>query len=278
MVKKYAMRCLEFLTVLFFLLAFPLQACSQCEITNTFFQAGEVLEYDLYMKFGILSKKAGKAIMQVLPASYEGKEAYKMTLTSSSQGTARAIFRLDDTLSCYMSKELVPLAYLKDAHEGDDYTKERLKYFYTDGGAVNVRSVRHKNGNLKFNELLSFSGCTYDLMSVVFFARTLDYSKMKNGVRVMLDFVSGRNKLNMQVIYGGSEKIKTNNGEKYSCIKLSLKISDDAFADEKDAMTVYITDDANRMIVRMDSKLKVGSTRVMLKNYKGNIYPVGTKQ
>ena len=255
-----------------------LSGYSQCQIQNDFFDSGEVMEYDLYMKWGLLSTKGGYATMKTQNATYEGKDAYKMTLTSSSQGTARKIFKLDDTLSCYMSKDLIPLAYLKDAHEGGDYTRERLKYSYPGDGTVNVSAIRHKNGNFKFDEVINFNSCTYDLMSVVFFARTLDYSKMKNGIQVTIDFVSGKNKLNMQIIYEGTERIKANNDVKYNCIKLTLKIADDAFDDEKDAMKVYITDDANRMIVRMDSKLKVGSTRAVLKSYKGNKYPIGTKK
>lgn len=263
---------------LFFFFSMTLGGYSQCQIVNDYFQSGEITEYDLYMKWGLLSTKGGKATMKTQATTYAGQEAYKMTLTSSSQGTARKIFKLDDTLSCYMTKDLVPLAYLKDAHEGDDYTRERSTYSYPGDGTVSVRSVRHKNGNFKFDEVLAFNSCAYDLMSVVFFARTLDYSKMKDGIKVTLDFVSGKNKLNMQVIYDGTEKIKANDGVKYNCIKLTLRIMDDAFEDEKDAMKVYITDDANRMLVRMDSKLKIGSTRAMLKSYKGNKYPVGTKK
>ncbi|GAB6011608.1 DUF3108 domain-containing protein [Viscerimonas tarda] len=272
------LNCIKFLSLCCFIFGTAWQVYAQCEIENEYFQSGEVTEYDLYMKLGVLSTKGGYATMRTKTVTYDGKEAYKMSLTSSSQGMARKIFKLDDTLSCYMSKELVPLAYTKDAHEGGDYTRERLTYSYPGGGAVNVKAIRHKNGTFKFNESLDFKGCTYDLMSIVFYARTLDYAKMKNGMKVTLDFVSGKKKLNMQVLYGGAEKIKANNNVKYNCIRLALKIADDAFEDEKDAMTVYITDDANRMIVRMDSKLNFGSTKAILKSYKGNRYPVGTKK
>ncbi|MDR1811148.1 MAG: DUF3108 domain-containing protein [Prevotella sp.] len=254
-----------------------LSAYSQCPAVNDYFQAGETLEYDLYIKLGFLSTKGGTARLKTVSATYEGTDAYKMTLTSSSKGAARAIFELDDTLSCYTTKDLTPLAYFKDAHEGGDYTKERQKYAYSENGQASVRSVRYKNGKLKFNELLTFDGCAYDLMSVVFYARTLDYGQMKKGKQTSIDFISGRNKLNAQIIYDGTEKIKANDGVKYNCIKLSLKISDDAFEDDKNAMKVYLTDDDNRMIVRMDSKLKVGSTKVILKSYRGTLHPVGTK-
>ena len=264
-------------STLFLMLVIALQVYSQCKIENKSFQAGEETEYDLYVKMGFLSTKGGLAKMKTIATTYEGKDAYKMTMTSSTKGMARKIFRMDDTLSCYMSKEMVPLAYLKDAHEGGDYTRERVGYSYPGNGLVTVRTVRHKNGDFKFDESLTFKNCTYDLMSVVFFARTLDFSKLKSGTPVTLDFVSGKKKRNMQVRYDGTEKIKANNNVKYSCIKLTLRIADDAFEDEKDAMKVYITDDDNRMIVKMESKLNFGSTQAVLKRYKGIKYPIGSK-
>jgi hypothetical protein len=259
------------------LLLAGLSVHAQCKIENNYFRAGEVLEYDLYIRLGILSTKGGTATLRTTATTYAGQEAYKMTLTSSSKGAARALFELDDTLSCYMTKELVPLAYLKDAHEGGDYTKERQTYFYSETGQVSARSVRHKDGVLKFDEFLNFNTCTYDLMSVVFFARTLDFEAMKKGRSVNINFMSGRDMRNARLIYDGTDRVKANNNVKYDCIKLLLKVADKAFEDGKDAMKVYITNDANRMIIRMDSDLKVGSTRVMLKSYRGLLHPVGSR-
>ena len=248
---------------------------SQCAVENKYFQAGEVLQYDLHIKLAI-STKGGQATLSTRQVSYDGKDAYKMTLTSSSQGFARKFFKMDDTLSCIMSKDLVPLAYLKDAHEGGDYTKERVGYAYPGNGTVKARSIRHKNGEFRFDETMEFKNCTYDLLSVVFYARTLDYSTMKKGDKKNVDFISGRKKLSMQIVHDGTEKEKAADGKKYDCIKLVLKISDDAFENEEEAMKVYITNDDNRLPIRMDSKLKVGSTKALLKSYRGNLYPVKT--
>ncbi len=247
----------------------------RCQIENDYFQAGEVLKYDLHFKWGIISKKGGVASISTQNTKYAGKDAYKITMTSQSQGSARSFFKMDDTISSIISKDLIPLAYSKDAHEQDDYTKERMTYSY-DGNNIKIRSIRHKNGNFKFDKTFQANKCTYDMLSVVFYARTLDYSRMVKGSKVNVDFVTAKKKLNMVILHEGTEKLKANDGKKYNCIKLSLKISDDAFADQEEAMTVYITNDKNRMPIRIDSKLKVGNARVILSSYKGNKYPVST--
>lgn len=260
--------------ILFFSLGTTKKVHAQCAVENKYFQAGEYLTYDLYIKFAA-TIKGGFASLSTQSVKYEGKDAYKMTLISESQGLARKMFALNDTLACYMSKDLQPLAYTKDAHEGDDHTIERLTYSYA-GDNVKIRSVRHKNGTFRFDETLDFSGCTYDLMSILFYARTLDYPAMRNGSETTVNFVTGKSKVSMRIVYNGKEQVKANDGKKYNCMKLTLYVQDKAFDNGKEAMKVYITDDDNRLPVRVETKLKVGSTRVILKSYKGNKHPLNT--
>ena len=248
-------------------------ASAQCDIENKYFQAGERLEYDLYIKVAF-STKGGYASLRTQQTTYDGKDAYKMSLISESQGFARTLFSLSDTLSSYTTKSIVPLAYEKDAHEAGDYTKERLTYKYPEEGKVEIRSIRHKNGDFKFDEKITAPGCTYDLVSILFYCRTLDYANMKEGEEARVNFISGKKRGSMRIHYNGKEKVKANDGNKYNCIKLTLYIADEAFNNGKEAMKVYITDDDNRLPVKLDTKLKVGSTKAVLKSYKGNKHPV----
>lgn len=259
-------------TATFILAMFTQHVSAQCAIENKYFKEGEYLTYDLYIKLAA-TMKGGVASLSTQSVKYAGQDAYKMTMISESQGFVRKMFALNDTLACYMSKDLVPLAYTKDAHEGDDHTIEKLAYSY-EGNNVKIRSVRHKNGTFRFDETLSFSGCTYDLMSILFYARTLDYSSMTNGSETKVNFVTGKQKVSMRIVYNGKERVKANDGKTYNCMKLTLYILDEAFNDGKEAMKVSITDDDNRLPIKVETKLKVGSTRVILKSYKGNRHPV----
>lgn len=257
-----------------------LQAQTQCKVNNKYFQAGEELTYDLYFKLGFASTKAGTSTLKTVSERYDNKDAYKMTMTAKSSGLANSVYSINDTLSAYTTKDLVPLAYHKNAREGGDHTIENMTYTYSPSGEVNVHTKRTKNDEERFDEVIKYNSCVYDLISVVFYARTLDYSKMKNGDETRVDFISGKRKAYMIIEYQGIETMKANDDKKYSCIKLVLSImnaSDKAFEDKEEAMKVYITNDDNRMPVRLDSKLKVGSTRAMLKSYKGNKYPVAAK-
>ncbi len=247
---------------------------AQCPIENSFFQSGEELTYDLYFKYGLINMKAGGvSTLKTQSEKYNNKAALKMTMTAKSVGMANKVFTLSDTLICYMTNDLIPLAYIKNAHEGDEHSIENVSYDYS-SFPVNIKAKLIRNGKLRFDEAITSESCIYDMMSIVYYARTLDYSSMKKGDKTTTLFLSGKNKVNMDIEYHGTENIEANDGNKYNCIKLVLVINDKAFEDKKEAMKVYITNDNNRIPVRIDSKLKIGSTRVILKSIKGNKHSV----
>lgn len=256
-------------------------AQSQCNVKNISFQSGEQLEYDLYIKLGFVSKKGGYASLNTTSTKYDGNDAYKMSLISETQGLARKLFTLNDTLIAYTTKDLVPMAYIKNAHEGDDYTKELVKYSYgqySNQETIKIQTKRHTNGEFKFDEIIEAPGCTYDLVSILFYCRSLDYSNMKIDEETRVNFISGKNRGSMRIVYNGKETIKANDGNKYNTIKLTMYVADKAFDNGKEAMKVYITDDENRIPISLETKLKVGSTKALLTSYKGNKYTVNNKK
>lgn len=256
-----------------FLMCVCTQLNAQCKVENIYFKAGEELTYDMYFKYGLINTKAGKSSMIISGEKFEGNEVLKMQLVGNTKGLASKFVSLSDTLSSLMSKELVPLVYMKNAHESGDYTIEKAIYSY-DANTITIKTNRVRNGELRFNEELSSKSCIYDMLSVVYYARTLNYSTMKKGDKVNISFLSGKNIVSMDIEDHGTEVVDANDNKKYDCIKLVLMINADAFEDKKEAMTVYITNDSNRIPIRIDSKLKIGSTRAIIKSYKGNIYPL----
>lgn len=233
------------------------------------FKAGEELTYDMYFRYGLINAKAGVSTLTAEETVYENKEAYKFSLHAKSSGAVKAFFSVADTLSSYMGKDLRPLAYTKDAHENSDHTIERASYQYPSSGRVELRGKRIKNNELKFDTLLISEVPVYDMISVIFYARTFDYSAMKKGDKMSIAYFTGRRMENMDIRYSGIETVKANDGREYYCIKLVMILNEKAFDDGSEAMTVYISNDQNKVPIRIDSKLKLGSTRIIIKEYKG---------
>lgn len=242
----------------------------QCERDNKYIKVGEKFEYEMYFKMGLISTEAGTLSLEVKNGSYKGNGNLKLQFITNTNGLANKIFAVHDTLVSYVSKNLVPLAYTKKAHEGGSFTDEELIYNYQEGIAdISINTKRHKDGVFKFEEVVISSGCIYDLVSVIYFARTLDFDNMKEGDTAKLNFISGK-KLGTAILeITGSKKVKANNGKKYDCRELLLYFSTEEGEDpskNKENMKVYITSDDRRIPIQIESKMKkVGSVKGFLK-------------
>lgn len=261
------------LITLFFLWSVHAPA-QKCQMKNEAFKAGEKITYDLYYKYGIVNAKAGTGFMETTQTSYKGKSTYKIHMQANTSGMVNSLYTVNDTLTGYVDMNLAPLLFTKEASEGGDYSKERQVYSYGDDGKINIRTIRSRDGVQSFDEVISTDDCAYDYISILSYARNLNYADMKTGHNTSIQFLSGRKIVNMYVRYLGTTTVKANNGKKYNAIQLSMMILDDAFTNQKEAMRVTLTNDKNRLPIIVDTSLKMGSIRIILKGYSNIRYPI----
>jgi len=114
---------------------------------------------------------------------------------------------------------------------------------------------------------LTVKGECTDMVSVAYLIRGLDMSTVSKNKDIPLMLFSGKKKYYMKLRYKGTERIKANNDKKYNCLKFVLYVYDkEAFKDEE-SMVFWMTDDANRIPIQLDTKVKVGTLRGI---YKGS--------
>ncbi|MGI6073733.1 MAG: DUF3108 domain-containing protein [Fermentimonas sp.] len=263
MIRKYLSIIISLLLVMI-----SIDANAQCDITNNAFQSGENIVYDLYFNYGILNARAGSGSLTISDSNYKGKSAYKTVMMLNTSGLANSVYAVRDTLTSYIDMNMRPLLFTKEAHEGKDYTKERQSFSY-EGENINVRTIRHMNGKERFDQVFTTQECTYDYLSVLSYVRNLDFDGMSSGDRKYIQFLSGRRAVNMYVNYLGTSTIKANDGNRYEVINISMTILDDAFENQTDALKASLTNDSNRIPVVIDTQLKVGAVRAVMKSKQG---------
>lgn len=257
------------LLALFILFAFtPQWAQAQCNVKNTAFKSGENIKYDLYFNYGIVNAKAGTGSLSVTESNYRGQPAYRTYMQLNTIGLAGNMYTVNDTLTSYVDMNLRPLLFTKEAFEGKDYSTERQSYSYK-GNTINIRAMRTFRGEQKFDENVTTHKCTYDYLSILPYVRNLDYTGMKTGDKKHIQFLSGKDIVNMSVNYLGTSTIKANDGKRYEVINISMTILDDAFKNPKDAIKASLTNDKNRIPVIIDTILKIGSVRAVLRDVSG---------
>ena len=78
---------------------------------------------------------------------------------------------------------------------------------------------------------------------------------------------------NMYIRYIGKEDVKTKYG-KFKAIKFKPLLIKGTVFEGGEKMSVWVTDDANRVPLRVESSLAVGSIKVDMMGYKNLRYPM----
>jgi hypothetical protein len=256
------------LSTLFLFILSLLPVIAQCKLTNTAFTSGENIEYDLYFDMGLLKARAGKGSLQIMDANYRGENAYKTVMLLNTSGIAGNLYTVNDTLTSYIDHNLRPLLFTKESYEGKDYSIERQSFTYK-GNEISIRAFRTRNNIARFDEVVTTDQCTYDYLSVISYVRNLDYSNMKIGDKLYIRFISGRKPVDMYVNFKGTSSLKANDGKTYNVINISLTIQDDAFTNPKESIKASLTNDKNRLPVVIDTSLKIGSVRAVMRGVSG---------
>ena len=270
----------QLLTILLLITLLPLGLSAQtCEVENTAFKAGESVRYDLYFDWGIIWKKVGYATFTTDKTIYNNQPAYDIRLMAIGSKEADMLFKLRDTLQVYMSERLEPLYYKKAAEEGSYYSVDEA-WYSRENGVSKVHQLRTRPGVADFEPQESDtddSRCIYDMLSIIARARNFPTSHFVKGKETTLPLAPGRKVEDETLICLGDMVIKAKNGKKYACKGFSL-FAFDKDGDKKEILRFYITDDANRLPIRIDFYLKIGSAKAYLKEVTGNAHPLASQQ
>ena len=243
-------------------------AQSKCGIENTAFQAGELLNYDLYFNWKFVWLKVGSASMETTTDTHEGKPVYKTSLVTRGNSKLDNVFMMRDTLLSLCAKnDLSPLYFRKGAREGKRYYVDELWYTYPRGNS-HLRMHRITDEGEHIWQEKEYASCIYDMMSIFLRARNLDTSKMKKGDIVRLPISDAKHLSNSWMEFRGRENFKVSSTkEKFRCLVFSFYEFDDGKSHE--LIRFYITDDRNHIPVRLDMFLSFGSAKAFLTSYQG---------
>ena len=236
---------------------------AQFSSVNTAFKSGETLAYDLYFNWKFVWVKVGTATMSTTESVWKGKPCYKTFLITKGNSKADKLFVMRDTLTAYVTHDIMPLYYTKHAREGKRYTVDRVNYSYS-GGQCHIDQCRiYDDGEVKKDKTSTKYG-VYDMVSMLLKARSFDASKYQKGKRIVFYMADGKRVAPEQIVYRGKDTF-TVEGTKQTYRCLVFSFIEKKNGKEKDVITFYVTDDANHMPVRLDMNLTFGTAKAYLR-------------
>lgn len=245
---------------------------NQCETRNTVFRAGEELTYKVFYNWNFVWLSAGEVTFRVREVNGE----YHLSAHGSTYKSYDWFFKVRDKYDTYVDKKtLLPRVSIRDVSEGKYRLYDEVSFDRSNSKAT---SLRGKTKEVATTTDYTVNPCIHDILSIIYYARNLDFKNMKAGQNFPINIFIDKEEWPLKVNYQGKEENKKIKGMgRFNTVKFSPEVIE-GYVFKKDArMTIWATDDENRMPLMIESPVSVGSVKIVLKNYKNLRYPMKAK-
>jgi len=245
------------------LLSFPLQAGDEfCGIRNTAFQAGEVLTFKVFYNAGPLYIAAGEATFTINLEKLMNKPVYHIVGDGKTYNFYDNFFKVRDKYETFIdTATLQPLKFIRNVYEGGYKKYENVTFNQAANTAVTNDGV------------FKVPNCVQDVVSAIYYSRNIDFNKYKEDDKIPFSMFLDNETYNLYLRYLGKETIKTKYG-KFRAIKFKPLLIKGTIFEGGEKMIVWVSDDANRIPLRIESPISVGSIKVDMMNYRNPRYPL----
>jgi len=246
---------------------FQLKSQKKSEIENFAFQSGEKLTYRGYYNWGFIWVAAGEVNLEVKKEEYLDKPAYKIEALGRSLKAFDWFFKLRDTISCYVdTTSLKPFYFDRKTHEAD-YIARHEYWFDYDNDCV-YSQIKKRQKPLK-QDTLENKNFSSDIVSVAYYTRNLDFSNYRKKDKIPIKMLIDNEIHNLYIRYKGIENVKLKNGEEYECLKFSPMLVEGHLFKGGEDMTIWVSNDKNRVPIMVEAKVLIGSVKGLLDSYEG---------
>ena len=223
------------------------------------FKDGERLRYKMSYS-GFL--RAGSAVLQVEERELNGKKVFYTKGTGWTSGMIKWFFEVDDIYESYFDMDTIkPYLFKRKINEGG-YKKHRITSFNYDSNRAYVQDfTNQKDSSIAFTNV-------QDMLSSFYYLRNIETDSLKKGDEIELDMFLDSKVYPFKLRFLGREVLKTKFGKIKSMIFRPLVESGRIFK-EQESVTIWITDDDNRIPIKMKASLAVGSLRADLERFEG---------
>lgn len=225
------------------------------------FQKGEWFKFEMSYS-GFL--KAGNATLSVNETNLNGKDVYHVVGKGWTTGAIKWFFKVKDRYESYFDKETgVPYKFIRKIDEGG-HTKDVEITFDHENRKAEVLNKKHKKVTTVTTEK-----DVQDMLSAFYYLRNnYDTDKIKVNDVVQLTMFFDEENYGFKLKYLGRETIKTKFGD-VKTLKFRPYVMAGRVFKEEESLTLWVSADDNKIPLKIQANLAVGSLRAELVGFKG---------
>lgn len=232
---------------------------------------GESLTYVLSYTWGGVNTDVGEGTAKL---NYSDGY-YNPVVTGRTYKFYDLFFKVREHLeSTFSATTMRPLSFYRMSEEGKYKVMNRYA-FDNEKGVINVTvSKRNRPAN---DTVLTMTPSTYDLITLFYVSRAMDFSTLEKGVKHPIVFAIDKKVYNLYFIYHGKEVKKIKGLGTFNTMKFSASLVAGEIFTGKDEIYIWVSDDKNIIPLLFESKVLVGTVTGKLKSWENLKYPLECK-
>lgn len=237
-----------------------------CAMQNSSYLAGEILHYRAYYNWKIIWIPAGEVKFSIAEDSTE----YKYTVRGKSFSSYDNFFRVNDYYATTVDKQtMLPKTFVRHVEEGDYRKFDSLTF---DHKNLVVYSLNGKTKETAIAKAFPIDSCTLDLLSVMYNLRNINTSDYIPGESLDISMFIDEEVYPIHVVYDKKEPKKIRDLGKFNTLLIHPELVVGNIFKEGDNMSIWVSDDENKVPLMIESPISVGSVKAVLQAYSGLRY------
>ena len=171
-------------------------------------------------------------------------------------------FKVRDVYETYLdTAKILPIKFIRNIHEGG-YEKQQWYNFNHLDSLVLTADTAYR---IPYN--------SQDMLSALFYARTFNKESLKRTNSFFVPIFMDEENYFLEVVYLGNDIVETKWGM-INCMVFKPKMQEGRVFEDGEQMKIWITDDANHLLMKVETKIWAGTIKANLVDYKELKYPL----
>ena len=225
----------------------------------------EKVDYEIYYAF----VTGARMTLQTEEVVENGESLIHLVAKGNTIGLIDKIYHIMEDYESWADKEtLLPKHALKNVRESAEYKRYITYQFDHDNHTVtSSRSGEHK-----------LEPDCFDIVAACYKVRTMDMTGLTLGQTIKINTFFSEENWPLYLKYVGIEDVKISKLGKISCYKFVPVVEVSGVFTDKNALKMWISADENKIPIRAQMSLVVGSAKVDIVKYEGLPNPLNFRK
>ena len=236
---------------------------------------GESLVYVINYRWGVINTDVGEAAVNLTKKLHpNGEEYFHSVITGITYKFYDVFFKVRDLFeSKFSTKNGRPFYFHRDIHEGK-YTMKNTFYFQPD---YTIKAKVERKTDPVIDTVLVGRECTFDLVSLFYFSRNIDFSNIPAGIEQPISFAIDNEVFELYYRLIGPEIKRIPGMGQYKTLKFAARVVAGEVFSGKEELIIWVTDDRNRVPLMFETPIKMGRVIGRLSSFKNLKHPMTSR-